>query len=120
VAILQKGEVIREGDIASLTQRKGLFLLGLAEGQILPEADIVRLGYEVRPDGARWEIHLNEGQTIDPVIDLLRSRQLSLRHLLEKRQSLEDLFLETVAAAEPGVDAPGASPLAPGSTKAPS
>ena len=37
VAILQNGEVIREGDIATLTRKKGLFLIGLAEGQILPE-----------------------------------------------------------------------------------
>jgi ABC-2 type transport system ATP-binding protein len=108
VAILQKGEVIREGDIASLTRRKGLFLIGLADGQSLPEPEITRMGYEVRPDGGRWEIHLSEGQSIDPVIDLLRSRQLNLRHLLEKRQSLEDLFLETVAAAEPGIDVPRA------------
>jgi ABC-2 type transport system ATP-binding protein len=106
VAILQSGQVVREGDIASLTRAKGLVTIGLAPGQALPVADVTALGYEVRADGVRWEVHLVEGQTIDPVIDLLRSRQLSLRHLVEKRQSLEDLFLETVEAAEPGVDAP--------------
>ena len=106
VAILQAGQVVREGDIASLTRAKGLVTIGLAPGQALPVADISARGYEVRADGARWEIHLSEGQTIDPVVDLLRSRQLSLRHLVEKRQSLEDLFLETIEAAEPGVDAP--------------
>jgi ABC-2 type transport system ATP-binding protein len=110
VAILQSGEVVREGDIAALTRKKGLFMIGLAAGQVLPEPDIIRMGYEVRADGERWEIHLSDGQTIDPVIDLLRARQLSLRHLLEKRQSLEDLFLETVEAAEPGVDAPRVKP----------
>jgi ABC-2 type transport system ATP-binding protein len=97
---------VREGDIGSLTRAKGLVTIGLAPGQALPSSDIAALGYEIRPDGARWEVHLNDGQTIDPVVDLLRSRQLSLRHLVEKRQSLEDLFLETVEAAEPGVDAP--------------
>jgi ABC-2 type transport system ATP-binding protein len=111
VAILQSGQVIREGDIGTLTRKKGLFMIGLAAGQVLPEPDIIRMGYEVRADGDRWEIHLTEGQTIDPVVDLLRSRQLSLRHLLEKRQSLEDLFLETVENAEPGVDAPHADSL---------
>jgi hypothetical protein len=38
------------------------------------------------------------------VLDLLRSRALSLRHLAEKRTTLEDLFIQTVEAAEPGVD----------------
>jgi hypothetical protein len=27
-----------------------------------------------------------------------------VRHLVEKRQTLEDLFVQTVEAAEPGVD----------------
>ncbi|CAN5346873.1 hypothetical protein BH10PLA2_BH10PLA2_32070 [soil metagenome] len=85
-------------------------MIGLAEGQVLPEPEITRLGYEVQPAGNRWEIHLGAGQSIDPVIELLHARQLNLRHLLEKRQSLEDLFLETVAGAEPGVDAPRSRP----------
>jgi ABC-2 type transport system ATP-binding protein len=38
------------------------------------------------------------------VVDLLHARGLKLRHLMEKRQTLEDLFMETVVAAEPGVD----------------
>ena len=106
VAILQAGAVIREGDIAALTRQKGLFVVGLAEGEVLPAADVERLGYEIQPAGKMWEILLVDGQSIDPVIDLLRERRLRLRHLVEKRQSLEDLFLETVEAAEPGVDLP--------------
>jgi hypothetical protein len=40
------------------------------------------------------------------VVDLLRSRGLSLRHLEERHQTLEDIFLETVVAAEPALEAP--------------
>ena len=50
-----------------------------------------------------------DGQSIDPVVDLLRSRGLSLRHLVEKRFTLEVIFMETVVAAEPGVDVPARS-----------
>ena len=39
---------------------------------------------------------LLEGQSIDPVVDLIRARGLNLRHLVEKRQTLEDLFVQTV------------------------
>jgi ABC-2 type transport system ATP-binding protein len=53
------------------------------------------------------EVVLAEGQTIDPVVDLLRSKGLSLRHLVEKRQTLEELFVQTVEMAEPGLDGPG-------------
>ncbi|HXG08655.1 MAG TPA: ABC transporter ATP-binding protein [Gemmataceae bacterium] len=106
VAILERGELIREGDIATLTRQRGMFLIGLAPGQVLPRDELVKLGYQVNRDGALWEVGLRDSQSIDPVVDFLRGRGLSIRHLVEKRQTLEDLFLETVVAAEPGVDEP--------------
>jgi ABC-2 type transport system ATP-binding protein len=113
VGILQSGELIREGSIASLTRQKGFFVIGLAPGQNFPRDDVVQQGYEVTRNGDFWEVVLTDGQSIDPVLDLLRSRGLGLRHLVEKRQTLEDLFMETVVAAEPGVDDPFARPATP-------
>jgi ABC-2 type transport system ATP-binding protein len=112
VAILQRGEIIRIGDIATLTRMKNLFIVGLAPGQTFPRDEVTAQGYHVAPLGDLWEVTLTDGQTIDPVVDLLRARGLGLRHLIEKRQSLEDLFLATVEAAEPGVDAPAVLPVA--------
>ena len=106
VAILQRGELIRQGTIADLTRMQGLYLLGLADGQDLPRADVEKLGYPVSRNAEHWEVTLTDGQTIDPVVDLLRGRGLSIRHLVEKRITLEEMFMETVIAAEPGVDAP--------------
>jgi ABC-2 type transport system ATP-binding protein len=106
VAILQRGELIREGDIATLTRQRGLFAVGLADGQALPREELAKMGYQVHRNGELWEIGLNDGQSIDPVVDFLRGRGLSIRHLVEKRQTLEDLFMATVVAAEPGVDEP--------------
>jgi ABC-2 type transport system ATP-binding protein len=110
VAILQAGKVIREGDIRSLTQVQGMFVIGLAPNQVFPRDEVNKLGYQVAKSGDCWEIGLTDGQTIDPVVKLLYERGLSLRHLVEKRQTLEDLFLETVVAAEPGVDQPHTGP----------
>ncbi len=104
VAILQKGEVIRVGTVAELTQLQNQYLVGLASGQIFPREEVQKQGYFVNPSGEMWEISLRDGQSIDPILDLLRSRGLSVRHLVEKRQTLEDLFVQTVEAAEPGVD----------------
>jgi ABC-2 type transport system ATP-binding protein len=111
VAILQSGLMIRQGDVQTLTRQQNTFILGLAPGQDLPSNDIARQGYQVHPAGDAWEVDLQPGQTIDPVVDLLRARGLSIRHLLEKRQSLEDLFMQTVESAEPGVDHPGVQVL---------
>jgi ABC-2 type transport system ATP-binding protein len=104
VAIMERGELIREGTIASLTQQQGLFTLGLAPGQTFPQDEVAKQGFQVQRVGEFWEVTLRDGQTIDPVIDLLRTRGLGIRHLLEKRQTLEDLFVATVEAVEPGVD----------------
>jgi ABC-2 type transport system ATP-binding protein len=104
VAILQQGELIREGTIAELTQQRGLFLIGLAPGQVFPSEEATKQGYFATKRGDLWEVGLKDGQSIDALVDLLRGRSLSIRHLVEKRQTLEDLFVETVEAAEPGVD----------------
>jgi ABC-2 type transport system ATP-binding protein len=104
VAILQKGEVIKEGDIEVLTRQQGLFVVGLAAGQTFPAEELAGLGYGVAPSGKVWEVRLADGQSIDPVVDYLRSRGLGLRQLQEKRLTLEDIFMESVEAAEPGVD----------------
>lgn len=104
VAILQQGEVIRAGSVAELTHLQNQFVLGLAPEQTFPREDVQKQGYTVSPSGDLWEISLRDLQSIDPVIDLLRQRGLSIRHLVEKRQTLEDLFVQTVEAAEPGVD----------------
>jgi ABC-2 type transport system ATP-binding protein len=106
VIIMQRGEVIREGDIAALTQQQGLYMIGLVPREEFPREELTKMGYGVTRDGDLWEVALKEGQTIDPVVDLLRTRGLHLRHLAEKRQTLEDLFIQTVEAAEPGIDRP--------------
>jgi ABC-2 type transport system ATP-binding protein len=113
VAILQSGQVIREGSIAQLTRQRGLFVIGLAEGQEVPVEELGRIGFQATRRGEYWEVGLQDSQTIDAVIDLLRARNLNLRHLVEKRQTLEELFMETVDAAEPGVDAPRRRVAAP-------
>jgi ABC-2 type transport system ATP-binding protein len=109
VGILQRGVLIRQGTVADLTQQRGLFQIGVAAGDPFPAAELRARGYEVRPHEGLWEVTLRDGQGIDPVLDLLRERGVRLRHLLEKRQTLEEAFLATVEAAEPGVDGPAAA-----------
>jgi ABC-2 type transport system ATP-binding protein len=110
VAILQRGLLAREGTIGDLTEQRNRYVLGLADGQELPAAVLREAGYDVRPAGPHWELTLRDGQSIDPVVDLLRGRGLGVRHLVEKRQTLEEAFLQTVDAAEPGV-APAVRPV---------
>src|SRR5262249_8455283 len=88
VAILQRGELVREGTIDELTKQKGRFEIGLAAGQKFPETEASAMGYAVRklppahvPKGAPpppelWEVGLTDGQTIDKLIRLLFDKGL--------------------------------------------
>jgi ABC-2 type transport system ATP-binding protein len=116
VSILHKGEMIREGDIATLTQQHGLYTLGLAPGQTFPAAELQAQGFPVQQKDNLWEVQLTDKQSIDPVVDFLRARGLSVRHLTEKRQTLEDLFLKTVGDEENQAHA--GRPLPDGANKA--
>ncbi|HEX3150000.1 MAG TPA: ABC transporter ATP-binding protein [Gemmataceae bacterium] len=104
VAIMQKGELIREGTVKELTAQRGVFVLGV-DSDDFPDREVQRMGYNIRSAGDRWEITLADGQAIDPVLQLVRDRGLKLTHMVEKRQTLEDIFVSLVEAAEPGVDA---------------
>jgi ABC-2 type transport system ATP-binding protein len=105
VAILQKGSLVREGTVSELTAQKGLYEIRLADGQAFPEGEVRHNGFEVIGVGGLWEVTVQEGQSIDPVLDLLHVKGLKLRHLLEKKHSLEDVFVSMVDSAEPGADA---------------
>lgn len=107
VAILQQGKLVREGTIADLTRQKGRYEIALAPGQQFPVEAIRQGGYTVDPVPEKpglFEVSASDEKTIDPVVRLLMERGLSLRHLVEKKQSLEEAFLATVEEAEPGVD----------------
>jgi ABC-2 type transport system ATP-binding protein len=104
VAILQQGSLARQGTVAELTRQSNQFVIGLAPGQAFPTEEAGKLGYPVVASGDRFEVELIEGKSIDPILSLLHEKGLNLRHLVEKKQSLEDVFVSMVDAAEPGTD----------------
>ena len=107
VAILQKGSLIREGTIADLTRQKGQYEMSVAPGQVFPSEAVRRLGYEVAPHPDRDDVYvvtLPDGKSINPVVALLAEKGLSMRHFMEKKQSLEEAFMALVDDTEPGVD----------------
>lgn len=98
VGILRAGRLIREGGVEELTHQRGFFGIRLAQGQDFPVHEIERLGFKVnRLTGDLWEVEVPEERSIDEVVDCLRGRNLSIRYLMEKKQTLEEMFLATVS-----------------------
>ncbi len=106
VAILHQGRMVRQGTVADLTRQEGRFVLGLAPGEAFPTEEVARLGYRTESAGDHHEVLLGTDLAgIDKVLQLLNAKGLRLRHLLEKKQSLEDVFVTMVESGEPGTDA---------------
>lgn len=104
VAILQRGALERQGTVAELTRQEGRYQIGLAKDQEFPTEDVAKLGYRAEKIDGRWEVVLNDPSNIDQVLSLLHDRGLKLRHLIEKKQSLEDVFVQMVDQDDPGTD----------------
>ena len=104
VAILQRGDMVRLGTVAELTKQEGRFVVGLADGQELPVDELARLGLRSAKFENRWEVYISSDSDIDRVVQLLHEKGLKLRHLVAKKQSLEDVFVEMVDQDDPGVD----------------
>ncbi len=112
VAILHQGEMVRQGTVADLTRQENRYVIGLAPGQTFPAAETVQLGFAVEPVAGLTEVVVPAGKVIDPVLALLLARGLNLRHLVEKKTSLEDVFVSMVDAADPDTDPRPARPRA--------
>ena len=105
VAILHQGRMVRQGTVADLTRQEGRFVLGLAPGEAFPTEEVTRLGYRTEKVGDYDEVLLGTDMAaIDKVLQLLTAKGLRLRHMVEKKQSLEDVFVTMVESGEPGTD----------------
>lgn len=105
VAILHRGEMVREGTVGDLTKQDGRFVIGLATGEAFPFNEVEKLGFAAHKAGDRFEVTVgNDHTAIDKVLALLSDKGLKLRHLVEKKQTLEDVFVDMVDSAEPGTD----------------
>lgn len=101
VAILHQGQLVRQGTVADLTRQADRYVIGVADGQLFPVEEARQQGYLVDDTGLLVEVEVPAGRSIDPVLELLQARGLRLRHLVEKKQTLEDVFMKLVEGAEP-------------------
>ena len=93
VAIMHLGEVMRQGTVADLTRQVNRFAIRLADGDEFPLDDLQKMGYSAALVDDTAEVELADGKGIDPVLTLLSEKRLRLRHLVEMKQTLEDVFV---------------------------
>ena len=102
VAIMHKGEIVRQGTVAELTRQTDRYTIGLTTGQEIPVDELKAKGFLIEVVGSQVEVDVPEGGSIDVALDLLSSKGLRLRHLVEKKNTLEDVFVKLVEETERG------------------
>lgn len=102
VAILNHGELVKQGSLKELTASvnsyhirfKGHIGVALKERlSSMPKAQVFK---------NHLEITSSESEDIQPSIDLLRSHQVLIEEVVKQKQSLEDLFIDTVQSSSAG------------------
>ena len=103
VVVLDKGRVVKTGDVKEMTQADGLALQVEVDGDPAPLESALRgAGFSVIRDGSpTLRVRLGPGsQDADEVFALAARTSTTIISLLPERSSLEDIFLRAV-----GVDA---------------
>jgi ABC-2 type transport system ATP-binding protein len=95
VAIIVGGRIVREGALRDLVSEKVLFTEVTVSG-IAAEA-FGGLGESLSVQGDRVLLKVFEEAKVDEVLDLVRDRRGRLVSLSPRTETLEDIFVETVA-----------------------
>ena len=97
VAIINRGKIVKIGTMEDLLHEgRTVITLDKVSNEILDK--IKPLSARISHDGERVKIYVESDENVHKVIDLSKGNS-TLISVLPQRQSLEDLFVETVRGA---------------------
>ncbi len=105
VAIMDQGQLIRQGTIQELTDKSRRYEIRV--GQNIPSGLTERLRRDgVEIDGDTLSVYQGTAEPMQPIIDALRAEGVTIMEMREVRQSLEELFMESVQSSGAGAMPP--------------
>lgn len=113
VAIMDKGEIVEQGSIAQLTEKSRRYELTtrgpISEGLL---GRLKEQGVKIRRGAGQdlMSVYGSDPKPIQPILDALRGESVTIVELRELRQSLEELFMESVGNGGVGGSQKGATP----------
>jgi ABC-type multidrug transport system ATPase subunit len=96
VAILNKGDLIKEGNVDDLTRAENIFAIHTAEALNM---DIKQKVLSVDSNAGMGENEINTEAGTDKlnrIIDILRSNKINIQTINQKTNSLEELFINVI------------------------
>lgn len=96
VAILNKGDLIKEGSVDDLTKSEDIFIIETLE-PIDIELKRKILELDSNAGIGEYEIHTEIGiESVNNMIDLLRKSKIKLKSMQQKTNTLEELFINVI------------------------
>ncbi len=97
IGIMERGKLVREGTLETLTQSGCLYKLSTsAPLDAAARQALSEIALAITESDHAYLLELRSDADIDRIIDLLRSRQIGIRGLEGKRMSLEEVFMQVV------------------------
>jgi len=101
VAILNKGKLIREGTVKQLTEKKHEYLLEL--GNRIDDEVYLNLAAQFNfahiKDG-HYTALVTDTTELNKLIDTLRAKSISIKEIIQKKSSLEEMFISLINEAD--------------------
>ncbi|MBT8036089.1 MAG: ABC transporter ATP-binding protein [Verrucomicrobiae bacterium] len=100
VAIMDKGEIVRQGSISELTEKSQRYEIRTQGGiPVDLQQRLIDDGVEIAGDVL--SVYQRDPVLMQPILDALRADGVIMVEMREVRQSLEGLFMEATAGGEP-------------------
>jgi ABC-2 type transport system ATP-binding protein len=96
VAILNKGDLVKEGNVDDLTKSENMFIIETTE-PITLELKRKILTVDQNAGIGETEIHSETGiDRINEIVDILRKKKINIKSLQQKTSTLEELFINVI------------------------
>ncbi len=109
VTIIENGETVKSGHVEELTRVGDYWVFDLAGPVAAAVAELAVRWPGARLTGAEMEVPMADPVGLDPLVDFLRERRISIRGLRQKKVTLEDVFLSLVAGGAGAAVSSGAA-----------
>ncbi len=101
VGILDRGSLVREGSLDSLTRAEDVYEIKVDGAVEAAWEDLLRMAPGARRTEDAVEVALASQEELDKIMGFLRARGVHVRGFLEKKRSLEDVFIDAVKERGP-------------------
>jgi len=96
VAILNKGDLIKEGNVEDLTKSENIYIIDTVEPIDMQLKQKI-LAVDSNAGIGEYEINTESGiENINKIVDLLRKNKINLKSLQQKTNTLEELFINVI------------------------